>query len=228
MKKRILFAIMVCIILCGCGKKANYSDEEYNLMAEYVSGILIDHAYVNEDRYAYRRDDIVVNPIPEPTTKEDDITDPTDPDNPEDPEKNLTEKEEVARLLCFDGLETEYLGALVCETYPPDGFIYVQADDFKQYLVFEFVLKNNTSEDRTITLNNGYYLYIDDKQYHNFTSGLINEVSSLKSRTIAANTEYKTVIMFHIPADSAKEGMKLTSTSSSDNRYATINTFKKN
>ena len=243
MKKNVMIAaVLALVILTGCGSKEELTEEKYNLIAEYAAGILIDHAYVNEDRYAYKKEN--TSEYQEPSTKEETTEKPTKQDNTQNSTETEKNTEDAtgntispndnkpfdsiitySELINIDGIKADWLRTVVTDYYSSDNMFYIKADPGKQFLVVELNLTNTAESDIKITQNDSYRLFVGDRQYRNYTSGLINEISSLKSKVIASGTSYQVAIVFSIDEGTAVSGMRLTTSSSKDTRYILIDEF---
>ena len=188
-------AILLVSSLTAC-VKSNISKEndKYDLMAEYVAGILIERSYDNIDRY-YAMKEVKGGDSDNPNGNEDPSL--------EDPNK---EPEDIwSSFLGLSDCKTTYAGAFVGKEFDY-GLLYTGARNENEKLVVFIFNITNTSNHDIIISNKGkkvdeiyYEIAIYGLSYRVFTSGFYNEFISLDKKVIAPGESVETFLMFSVP-----------------------------
>lgn len=159
MKKRMMAVMLIGVLLLstGCGSQLDVTSEQYELMAEYVSGIMLKRSH--EYKYKYSK---LNNAIEQPTQA------PTKPGEAEsetaiNPKPNEGESETATQApnaltaianVLGDGVGVKYNKYVIGDKYPLNpglGDVFVSAPTdltpAKKVFTVEFILDNLTEEE---------------------------------------------------------------------------------
>lgn len=229
MKKRMYIGIItVALLLTGCGAHNQTLEDNYDLIAEYAAGILIDHAYYNEDRYEYKSDleNETTKPTEFPTENNTQVsTEQATQENvkpTQRPTQSSTENQtqeqtkpvnvSMSELIGITGTEVICKKVIVTKEYTPDNILVITADSGRKFVVFELQIKNVSTNDITVTTSDDLYkLDTGKSSYKVFASGLLNELPRLENKTIKAGEIYDAVMIFNISEKDNVDNMQIIS-----------------
>lgn len=224
MKRRIVLIVCICImfILSGCTKAIDLTEEQNDIVAQYVADIML-----NKDYYInYSNLDIIEEettkeeetpPVEEPTSEDDtnpetpstsDVTEPTQEETTA-PEKTVFN---LDKLYGLKDVEITYKSYKVVTEYPdePDALFTLDLEEGHKFLVVEFDIKNKANVDIELSSADSRKVvkaYINEKDVNNYANILINNIPTLKKFPIDAGKTTTGVLIFSVEekeADSIK------------------------
>ena len=179
MKKKLMVAAMtVALAVTGCGV-TELSDENTDIIAEYMAGALLKHNKDYTDAIDYDKSVLTVTPTPVPTVKPATAkpTATVKPQNPgstqepmddsdSDDSKELT-KVSLSELYGKEGIKVKHTTYTTGKSYGSD-YSSISAGSGKKLIVVYFNIKNKTSKNVKLNLAKksvSYQLYKDDNAY---------------------------------------------------------------
>lgn len=158
--KKVISHLLICICcfgFCGCTSFPNYSAEDMDLVAEYASGLLVQHSVISDNRLVNveealltlneekEKTDEIVEEIPEEIIEEPEVVPEETPviDNAELVEETTYP---INVLMGLDALSVQSNGFEIKESYP-DGsgaFFALDAGDGCKLVVMKYTITNNT------------------------------------------------------------------------------------
>ena len=229
----VLFSIMLAFSLCGCGMFASLdlTEEESGLIAEYAAGLLKKYnrngaKLMNPDTLQEEETAQQEEPeepeIPEEEPKADEPEaafsaeelsfEDLSEENPDElgvedvsGEEIAYSSDSMAACLGLSGIEVNYQGYDVCDTYPdqPDNswLISMSARKGKKLVVVRFELANNSSDKQQCDILNAgkqYRLIVNNEKRINETVTVLMDSFSQYSATLDAGASEEAVLIFEL------------------------------
>ncbi len=196
--------MIVCTLsLTGCTTGVDLNDEQNNLVAEYAAGVLVNHSYKFQNKYAQEETTTqtpVINPSDEATT-------------PADGETTAVQTDptlfDCAGKLGMGGVSIHYSSYITTKEYPEneDALFTFAAEDGYELIVVSFTINNPTAADIVLNTYAGKPVFravINGRaQYNNYGNLLLNDISNLKDVTIKAGDNYNAVLVFMVEEQTA-------------------------
>ncbi len=220
-----LILILVCVFsLAGCSKNVRLSEEQSDLVAEYIAGELLKYSHDNKWNYHKLGQDVntsVVSPTKpvQNGQQQSGTTDDASGNNSSDilPTTAAADgdvMENMADALGLGGASISYDSYTTGSVYPEDEFaLGVKANEGYELYVFNFKISNNTSDTLTAnTYSKGVTLKLDvgGKSISQSATILKNDLIILKDAAIEAGQTYDAVVVFQVPKDlDAESGLSL-------------------
>ena len=221
MKKKILIAAVVLGMFCmtGCAKMIELTDEENDMIAEYIAGFILD----NEANYTEK----LVTPTPVPTQKPTpsptavpvpspvipaDAT-PVPTGKTETGEQNLQANADYSSIVGLRGIDIRYASYDTGkEYYYYNGLMSVDAEKGKKILRVTFNIVNTTKEQIDISLKDSEITYRLDLGNSKFEKAMLtamdNDIIYLTA-TIGAKESMEAVLFFSVPEDMDVSGKNI-------------------
>ncbi|MSS63792.1 DUF4352 domain-containing protein [Velocimicrobium porci] len=221
MKKRYISCaiLLSACLLTGCGSGIELTDEENNMVAEYMAGALLkyDHGYKEaliETDIADQEDignENEQNSIVSKDEKEmsNDINQNQSSDTLNSEDKKDISKENTEKSYSLEELfekkdySLNYKNSELCSSYPEkeNGYFIVEATAGKKLAVINLTVRNISGKTKNINLSNqgiGYSLAINGKVYDKpLLTAIMNDVQYF-SDTITAGKSKKAVLVFEV------------------------------
>lgn len=227
--KRIGFSFILLAAICllaGCGSKeaVEITEEQNNMIAEYMAGALLRYnmRYEEELIYTSAIEDTAPeeskSPAPEPTASAPATQTPAQA--PEqggtaqgsEPEVTYSSLDEV---IGEDGIELAYKSSSFYDSYPKgDTSFVIEPNGSNQLLVAEFQLSNASSKDKTVDLSGAgiqYALTIGGKEHKALLTALPNDLRFL-SMKLKAGKKKTVIVVFEVGKDATLGDASLTLT----------------
>lgn len=211
--KRIILIPMIAVSLSlvGCGDEVKISNEENDLIAEYVGGTLMKYSYANEWKYRklganmtnfqHVENSVIVptSPAQKPTSGSDNKPETT----PGKPSTGGGSMNDLASAFNMGGMTVNYTGCSIGSRYPQGSdLLSVRATTGKEILAIEFDLINNTDE--TICCNTAplsVVLKVSINGSGNVTeyaTMLKNDINTLSDVNVKPGESYGAVALFMV------------------------------
>lgn len=235
MKKSFLLIALCCgVMLTGCAKLTDVTEQQSDELAEYVAGTVL--------RYTKNYDEALIYPdttkeevLPvkntslveekNDTTKIENVTDETvkTPQNTETTqvkEEEVTEpaKDSVSVKQLFEEVignkyVVSYKGNESYKTYPKSNeSLTLEAEKGYKFITFKFNVKNTTKKESNVNLVNKDITYsLSNKSgvsYKPCITLLTNDIQYFKAK-IGSNKSKKAVIIFQVPEDVKEKDLTL-------------------
>ena len=225
MNKRIGFISCVCmclLVLTGCTGDNNYTQEEENVLADYMAQIVFKHS----EGYNYKLVNVIGNPFIHEEIDEGDsdlnIEDESNKDNTDktkdqdgDSNKDLDrddeskEKTSLASALGFDkNIDVKVMKTKVSDELSKEAY-YLEAGKNKKICTVTLKISNKGSKSVQVK-NNGssIRLLINDNKYKPKLTPLENDISFLSCK-IGAKKSKDIIIVFEINDKDSKKAKSL-------------------
>lgn len=211
LKLKIFLAItgLSMILLTGCASSISLTDNESDIVAEYVAGLVFKFDKNYEEALIDPEEDGEENEVvatltpttsPSPTSVEGENVDSTKKGN-SNTDANIQANSDLAEVIGFKKLSIEYSGYEVKENLS-DSYFNIESGEGKKLLIAKFKLKNNTKKDVTLNLSNTEVLYQLDINTGNFQKPLLTFLDNdlrLIDTAVKANSTLDTVLVFTVP-----------------------------
>lgn len=235
---------MMILALTGCGDKVKLTEEQNDLIAEYIAGTMLKYSYDNE--WDYTKLKVAQNTyVPKGTSSAAQNQKLTGSSNSASSMAGSTSTTKAGNTgnssaigngtasantnpltsmpssLGLTGVDITYKGCSVGKSYPIDEFaIAVPALSGYQVAAVEFELKNTTGSAMTLNTSAGSVsmkLTVSGNNVNQYTSLLKNDISGLKNISLAAGETYTAVAVFQVEESLAAQvsGSTLTITAGS-------------
>lgn len=223
MKKYLaLITILLCLGLNGCmaGGSGQLTEEENNMIAEYIAGVLLKYDMRYEDSLQYEDPEgetdsasDISEASPEPV-KENIKDAATDSSITKEPGEGIPVLEgspepvytDLTDLYGSEGITVSYAGGRVCDSYPDspqDSYAFIEpSDKEKKLLVLTFKLVNTSSSKKTMNLFDSDIKYKLEGENGGSTKPLLtfidNDLQYLNVAIGAGKTK-KSLLIFEVP-----------------------------
>ncbi len=213
--KRLALAAL-CMVgvfaLSGCGDNVTLTEEQNDMIAEYVAGSLLKHSYDNEWKYTKLNSSNTGHTSSlgnvsstaagmTTATKAGTVTATTAA-----ADVNTTASS-LSQALGLSGVEVKYKAVSIGERYPTEAYaVCVPADSGCKVVAVEFTIKNTGSAAVTATTKSSSVtmkLNIGGGTYNQYKSMLKNDICGLDGVSIKPGDSYTAAAIFQVPAESA-------------------------
>ncbi len=230
MKKLVTVCLGVAMALSitGCGDKVTLTEEQNDLIAEYVAGVMLKHSYENEWNYqklniaqnTYTSKGSMNNNTIAATTNANQQASTSSATNTTQSSTTATKATgtvvtgdviaDLKNVLNLKSADISYSKYVVSDRYPTDEFaICVPASEGCKVIAVEFAINNNTAqaiEANTATSGVNFEININGTKVKQLTSILKNDISALSKVNIPAGSGYTSVALFQV-ADKVAENI---------------------
>lgn len=217
MRKRLIAAALILVILCtGCGSEIKVTQEQNDLIAEYVAGVLL--KYSNDYKYKYSKlNHKLEQPTQSPTTPgQSESETSVNPKPSEGQSESATQAPSVLDTLAkalSAGLKVRYNTFVIGKEYPVGALVSMPATEGKKLFVLEFVLTNDTS-DRILCNGKSSKVILkvkvnDGREYIQASTIFKNDVANMDNYAIEAGKQDIGIAVFMIPEDELKDVSKI-------------------
>lgn len=242
MKKVItgLLVLLCMAALTGCGKNdISLTNEENDLVAEYIAGTLLKYSYDNEWKYQKLNTAQKTGVTTTAGTNSSTQT-PTQSQagNSQKPTASSSSAASTATVsasgtagttstdlmgslpsaLGLSGVTVKYKDYVTGSSYPSDAYVSVPAQSGCEVVAVELTLTNTSGQ--AVTLNSSgnvtFKLEVGGTGVVNYASILKNDITALKNVSLAAGASKDVVVLFQVKESDASSvaGASMTATSS--------------
>lgn len=208
---RKLTIAVLCVIgvfaLSGCGDKVSLTNEQNDMIAEYVAGVLLEHSYDNEWKYTKLNSSRVANKVTGTTAATTPNTTGQKATTASSTKEATITASSLTEALGLSSVDVSYKNISIGDRYPTEAYaVCVPADSGCKVVAVEFTIKNTGTSVYTATTKSSgvsMNLKLGDGTYKQYKSMLKNDISSLDNISIKAGESYTAVAVFQVPAESA-------------------------
>lgn len=242
MKKVItgLLVLLCMAALTGCGKNdISLTNEENDLVAEYIAGTLLKYSYDNEWKYqklnTAQKTGVTTTAGTNSSTQ---TPSQSQAGNSQKPTASSSSAASTATVsasgtagttstdligslpsaLGLSGVTVKYKDYVTGSSYPSDAYISVPAQQGYKVVAVELTLTNTSGQ--AVTLNSSgnvtFKLEVGGTGVSNYASILKNDITALKNVSLAAGASKDVVVLFQVKESDASSvaGSSMTATSS--------------
>lgn len=242
MKKVItgLLVLLCMAALTGCGKNdISLTNEENDLVAEYIAGTLLKYSYDNEWKYqklnTAQKTGVTTTAGTNSSTQ---TPSQSQAGNSQKPTASSSSAASTATVsasgtagttstdligslpsaLGLSGVTVKYKDYVTGSSYPSDAYISVPAQQGYKVVAVELTLTNTSGQ--AVTLNSSgnvtFKLEVGGTGVVNYASILKNDITALKNVSLAAGASKDVVVLFQVKESDASSvaGSSMTATSS--------------
>lgn len=242
MKKVItgLLVLLCMAALTGCGKNdISLTNEENDLVAEYIAGTLLKYSYDNEWKYqklnTAQKTGVTTTAGTNSSTQ---TPSQSQAGNSQKPTASSSSAASTATVsasgtagttstdligslpsaLGLSGVTVKYKDYVTGSSYPSDAYISVPAQQGYKVVAVELTLTNTSGQ--AVTLNSSgnvtFKLEVGGTGVVNYASMLKNDITTLKNVSLAAGASKDVVVLFQVKESDASSvaGSSMTATSS--------------
>lgn len=216
MKKIAVIGLVLVLMLTatGCGDEIALSEEENDLVAEYISGALLKHSYDNE--WKYRKLKNAQNQMPtvgvSPGTGGSQNSTTGTAGSHTAGGGQTPDPDTLAAMtsaLGLKGIQIAYQTYVAGDRYPTGEYVIcVPASSGCKVVAFEFELRNRSAAEVTAdTLSSGVTmkLTVGSKTVPQSASLLKNDLMGLSEVKIAPGEAYTAAVIFQVPEECAED-----------------------
>ena len=216
--KKIISYLMICICclsLCGCGNYPAMSDSDYDLVAEYAAGLLLEKSTTSGNRLMDVEDALQLleqekqEEVVEETVEETVIEPEEEKEEINKEEPTVIDKTEsivevpaapVNEAMGISALTVQFTGIEIKDSYPDggSGFFALDAKEGNKLLVARVELINNTDSDVSVNMlenNVSFKVSLDGNGYKYAMSTLLLDDLSTYVGTIQPGKTVEVVLL---------------------------------
>lgn len=242
MKKVItgLLVLLCMAALTGCGKNdISLTNEENDLVAEYIAGTLLKYSYDNEWKYqklnTAQKTGVTTTAGTNSSTQTPSQSQAGNSQKPTASSSSAASTTTVSAsgaagttstdlmgslpsALGLSGVTVKYKDYVTGSSYPSDAYVSVPAQSGCEVVAVEFTLTNTSGQ--AVTLNSSgnvtFKLEVGGTGVGNYASILKNDITALKNVSLAAGASKDVVVLFQVKESDASlvAGSSMTATSS--------------
>lgn len=240
MKKVItgLLVLLCMAVLTGCGKNdISLTNEENDLVAEYIAGILLKYSYDNEWKYqklnTAQKTGVTTTAGTNSSTQTPTQSQAGNSQKPTASSSSAastttasgaagtTSTDLMGSLpsaLGLSGVTVKYKDYVTGSSYPSDAYVSVPAQSGCEVVAVELTLTNTSGQ--AVTLNSSgnvtFKLEVGGTGVSNYASILKNDITALKNVSLAAGASKDVVVLFQVKESDANSvaGASMSATSS--------------
>lgn len=241
MKKVItgLLVLLCMAALTGCGKNdISLTNEENDLVAEYIAGTLLKYSYDNEWKYqklnTAQKTGVTTTAGTNSSTRTPTQSQAGNSQKPTASSSSAASTTASASgkagttstdlmgslpsALGLSGVTVKYKDYVTGSSYPSDAYVSVPAQSGCKVVAVELTLTNTSGQ--AVTLNSSgnvtFKLEVGGTVVSNYASILKNDITALKNVSLAAGASKDVVVLFQVKESDASSvaGASMTATSS--------------
>ena len=241
MKKVItgLLVLLCMAALTGCGKNdISLTNEENDLVAEYIAGTLLKYSYDNEWKYqklnTAQKTGVTTTAGTNSSTRTPTQSQAGNSQKPTASSSSAASTTASASgkagttstdlmgslpsALGLSGVTVKYKDYVTGSSYPSDAYVSVPAQSGCEVVAVELTLTNTSGQ--AVTLNSSgnvtFKLEVGGTVVSNYASILKNDITTLKNVSLAAGASKDVVILFQVKESDANSlaGLVMSATSS--------------
>ena len=235
-----LLVLLCMAALTGCGKNdISLTNEENDLVAEYIAGTLLKYSYDNEWKYqklnTAQKTGVTTTAGTNSSTQ---TPSQSQAGNSQKPTASSSSAASTATVsasgtagttstdligslpsaLGLSGVTVKYKDYVTGSSYPSDAYISVPAQSGCEVVAVELTLTNTSGQ--AVTLNSSgnvtFKLEVGGTGVSNYASILKNDITALKNVSLAAGASKDVVVLFQVKESDANSvaGASMSATSS--------------
>lgn len=234
-----LLVLLCMAALTGCGKNdISLTNEENDLVAEYIAGTLLKYSYDNEWKYQKLNTAQKTGVTTAGTNSSTQTPSQSQAGNSQKPTASSSSAMSTTTVsasgaagtastdlmgslpsaLGLSGVTVKYKDYVTGSSYPSDAYISVPAQQGYKVVAVELTLTNTSGQ--AVTLNSSgnvtFKLEVGGTGVGNYASILKNDITALKNVSLAAGASKDVVVLFQVKESDASlvAGSSMTATSS--------------
>lgn len=226
-----LLVLLCMAALTGCGKNdISLTNEENDLVAEYIAGTLLKYSYDNE--WKYQKLNTAQKTCVTTTAGTNSSTQTPSQSQSVNSHKSSASASasnaagtastdlmgNLPAVLGLNGVTVRYKDYVTGSAYPLDDYVSVPAQQGYKVVAVELTLTNTSGQ--AVTLNSSgnvtFRLEVGGTGVGNYASILKNDITALKNVSLAAGASKDVVVLFQVKESDASlvAGSSMTATSS--------------
>lgn len=222
-----LLVLLCMAALTGCGKNdISLTNEENDLVAEYIAGTLLKYSYDNEWKYqklnTAQKTGVTTTAGTNSSTQTPSQSQSVNSHKPSASNAAGTVSTDLMgnlpAVLGLNGVTVRYKDYVTGSAYPLDDYVSVPAQQGYKVVAVELTLTNTSGQ--AVTLNSSgnvtFKLEVGGTGVGNYASILKNDITALKNVSLAAGASKDVVVLFQVKESDASlvAGSSMTATSS--------------
>lgn len=234
-----LLVLLCMAALTGCGKNdISLTNEENDLVAEYIAGTLLKYSYDNEWKYqklntaqktgvtttagtnssTQTQTQSQAGNSQKPTASSSSAASTTASASGTAGKTSTDLMGSLSSALGLSGVTVKYKDYVTGSSYPSDAYVSVPAQSGCEVVAVELTLTNTSGQ--AVTLNSSgnvtFKLEVGGTVVSNYASILKNDITALKNVSLAAGASKDVVVLFQVKESDASlvAGSSMTATSS--------------
>lgn len=235
-----LLVLLCMAALTGCGKNdISLTNEENDLVAEYIAGTLLKYSYDNEWKYqklnTAQKTGVTTTAGTNSSTQTPSQSQAGNSQKPTASSSSAASTTTVSAsgaagttstdlmgslpsALGLSGVTVKYKDYVTGSSYPSDAYVSVPAQSGCEVVAVELTLTNTSGQ--AVTLNSSgnvtFKLEVGGTGVVNYASILKNDITALKNVSLAAGASKDVVVLFQVKESDASSvaGASMTATSS--------------
>lgn len=234
-----LLVLLCMAALTGCGKNdISLTNEENDLVAEYIAGTLLKYSYDNEWKYqklnTAQKTGVTTTAgtnsstqtptqsqagnSQKPTASSSSAASTTASASGTAGKTSTDLMGSLSSALGLSGVTVKYKDYVTGSSYPSDAYVSVPAQSGCEVVAVELTLTNTSGQ--AVTLNSSgnvtFKLEVGGTVVSNYASILKNDITALKNVSLAAGASKDVVVLFQVKESDASlvAGSSMTATSS--------------
>lgn len=212
-----LLLVMTCMLAgCGSSKKVELTDEQNDMIAEYIAGALLRYDMRYEEKLIYNSLEPVEEPEISPSPQPEVTPAPEAgnvPEQPEEPDTIEISYSSLNDIFSKEGISLSYKKSSFYNSYPEEknDYFVLEPSVSNKLLVVEFKLENTASEKKKIDLSAAgikYSLMLGENSYKPLLTALPNDLRYL-NMTLGAGKSETVIIVFEVEKNADLSGGQL-------------------
>lgn len=191
------------LFLTGCVSSISLTDNESDLVAEYIAGLMFKYDTNYEEALIppeEEKEEVVVTISPSPTPVLINDSDKGTTSQNENKDGNVQANVDFTEVVGVKNLEIEYGGYEVKDSLS-DNYFNIESGEGKSLIIVKFRLKNTSDKDINVNLTKSNIMYQLDINTGNFQKPLLTFLDNdlrMIDTTIKANSSFDTVLVFNV------------------------------
>ena len=193
------------LVLTGCASSISLTDNESDLVAEYIAGLMFKYDTNYEEALIPPEEvneEVVVTISPSPTPVSMNGSDKGTISQNEIKDGNVQANADFTEVIGVKNLEIEYVGYEEKDSLS-DNYFNIESGEGKNLVIVKFKLKNTSDKDIKLNLTKSNILYQLDINTGNFQKPLLTFLDNdlrMIDTTIKAKSSLDTVLVFNVSA----------------------------
>lgn len=221
----LCLTLFLVFALCGCGDSIKLDNQENDMIAEYIAGVMLKYSAENISNYQNLKNEQETENSSQSSNQnqtggnENATNSQNNGENQSSSQNNGGNGDTIyapvddvmgtmAKNLGFEGMSVLYSKYFVGDSYSPDGLFSVPANSGCKVFAFEFAIKNDTGSEAVVNTTSSsvkFKLDIGGNKIIQSSTLLLNDITNLKDVKIAAGASYNAVVIFQVPSSYEQE-----------------------
>ena len=205
MKNKIFLAVigLIMLVLTGCASSISLTDNESDLVAEYIAGLMFKYDKNYEETLILpeeETEEVVVSVSPTPTPVSTNDSNKGAASQNENKDGNVQANADFTEVIGVKDLEIEYGGYEVKDSLS-DNYFNIESGEGKDLVIVKFKLKNTSDQDIKLNLTKSNILYQLDINTGNIQKPLLTFLDNdlrMIDTIIKAKSTFDTVLVFNV------------------------------